>query len=261
MPSASNFIENLQRRGRYHFSTEEAVKALGSSLSATQAALRRLKAKGEIAAPHRGFHVVLPPEYRGLGCLPAEDFIPQLMQHLGEPYYVALLSAAAYHGAAHQKPQRFQVMVSRRRRPIACGEVHVQFISRKDMVETPVALRNTPRGIIRIASEAATAHELVGYAEHAGGLNNVATVLAELAESLDAEALIAEARRVPLAWVQRLGYLLTLVGASDLAAALDPVVQARNPFPVALAPSTTTAGCPGDARWKVSINAQVEPDL
>jgi len=89
----------------------------------------------------------------------------------------------------------------------------------------------------------------------------VATVLAELAESLDAEALIAEARRVPLAWVQRLGYLLTLVEASELAAALEPVVQARNPFPVALAPSATAAGCPGDARWKVSINVQVEPDL
>lgn len=131
------------------------------------------------------------------------------MQHLGEPYYAALLSAAAYHGAAHQKPQRFQVMVPWRRRPLACGEVHVQFMSRNDndMVETPIALLNTPRGVIRIASAAATAHELVGYPEHAGGLNNVATVLAELAESLDAEALIAEARRVPLAWVQRLGYL------------------------------------------------------
>jgi predicted transcriptional regulator of viral defense system len=261
MPSASRFIEELQRRGRYHFSTEEAVKALGSSLSATQAALRRLKVKGEIADPQRGFHVVLPPEYRHLGCPPAEHFIPQLMQHLGEPYYVALLSAAAYHGAAHQKPQRLQVMVSQRRRPIACGEVHVQFLSRKDMDETPIVLRNTPRGTIRIASAAATAHELVGYSEQAGGLSNVATVLAELAESLEAEALIAEARRVPLAWVQRLGYLLTLVDASELADALEPVVHARHPFPVALAPSATTAGCPGDARWKVTINVHVEPDL
>lgn len=261
MRAASSFIEDLQRRGRYHFTTEEAVQALGSALPATQAALRRLKAKGEIADPHRGFHVVLPPEYRRLGCPPAEQFIPQLMEHLREPYYVALLSAAAYHGAAHQKPQRFQVMVARRRRPIACGEVHVQFISRKDLVETPIVLRNTPRGTIRIASAAATAHELVGYFEHAGGLNNAATVLAELAESLDAESLVAEARRVPLAWVQRLGYLLTQVEASALADALAPVVQARHPFPVALAPSAAVAGNPVDARWKVSINVQVEPDL
>lgn len=261
MPSASRFIEDLQSRGRYHFSTEEAVEALGSSVPATQAALRRLKAKAEIAAPHRGFHVIVPPEYRRLGCLPADHFIPQLMQHLGEPYYVALLSAAAYHGAAHQKPQVFQVMVSRRRRPVACGEVHIQFVARNDMAETPTVLRNTPRAVIRVASAAATAHELVGHPEHAGGLNNVATVLAELAESLDAEALVTEAHRVPLAWVQRLGYLLTLVDASELAAALEPVVRARNPFPVALAPSEEATGAPGDGRWKVSVNVQVEPDL
>jgi predicted transcriptional regulator of viral defense system len=261
MASASDYIRDLQSRGRYEFSTEEAVQALGSSLPATQAALRRLKVKGEIADPHRGFHVIVPPEYRRLGCVPADQFIPELMDHLGEPYYVALLSAAAYHGAAHQKPQVFQVMVPRRRRPIACGEVHVRFISRKDMGETPVALRNTPRGIVRVASPAATAHELVGYSEHAGGLSNVATVLAELAESIDAESLSAEARRAPLAWVQRLGYLLALVDASELAAALEPVLEERSPFPVALAPSVPAAGSPGDSRWRVSINVEVEPDL
>lgn len=259
--SARSFIEDLQGRGRYHFSTQEAVQALGSSVTATQAALRRLKAKGELADPHRGFHVVVPPEYRRLGCPPADHFVPQLMKHLGQPYYVTLLSAAAYHGAAHQKPQVFQVMVPRRRRAIACGQVHVQFISRGDMTQTPVVERNTPRGVIRIAAAAATAFELVGYAEHAGGLDNVATVLAELSESLDADALVMEARRVPLAWVQRLGYLLVLVQASELAAALDAVVAAGRPFPVALAPSAPAAGSRSDPRWKVSINVQVEPDL
>jgi predicted transcriptional regulator of viral defense system len=261
MASARQYLQDLQSRGRYHFSTEEAAEVLGASLSATQAALRRLKAKGEIADPHRGFHIIVPPEYRRLGCVPADQFIPQLMNHLGEPYYVALLSAAAYHGAAHQKPQVFQVMVGQRRRSIRCGEIHVQFVSRRDMSETPVVERNTSRGTIRIASPAATAHELVGYPEHAGGLNNVATVLAELAESIDAESLVAEARREPLAWVQRLGYLLTLVDSSDLADALEPVIHERAPFPVALAPSAPVAGSRRDARWKVSINFDVEPDL
>src|SRR5204862_425249 len=81
---------------------------LGTSLAAVQAALRRLKRRGEIADPYRGFHVIVPPEYRRLGCLPAEQFVPQLMRVLGETYYVALLSAAELHGAAHQRPQAFQ---------------------------------------------------------------------------------------------------------------------------------------------------------
>src|SRR5262245_7665314 len=122
MATVKRYLQDLQSRGRYCFSTEEAARAVGGSITAVRAALRRLKSKGEIADPHRGFHVIVPPEYRQLGCLPADEFVPQLMAHVSEPYYVALLSAAAYHGAAHQKPQVLQVMVPRRRRPIVCGQ-------------------------------------------------------------------------------------------------------------------------------------------
>src|SRR5262249_40136028 len=109
MPRAAEFIVELASRGRYHFTTEEAVASLRGQIPAVRAAMRRLKANGQIAAPHRGFHVIVPPEYRRLGCLPAEQFVPQLMDHLGETYYAALLSAAELHGAAHHRPQSFQV--------------------------------------------------------------------------------------------------------------------------------------------------------
>jgi hypothetical protein len=152
MGAAANYIVDLAARGRYHFTTQEAAAALGSSVPTVRAALRRLKARGEIADPYRGFHVIVPPEYRRLGSLPADQFLPQLMQHLGEPYYVALLSAAELHGAAHQRPQALQVMVKTNRRAIECGEVRVQFISRKEMEDTAVAERKTPRGLLRVAS-------------------------------------------------------------------------------------------------------------
>ena len=261
MTSAGTYIRELQARGRYHFTTDEAVQALGGSVTATRAALRRLKAKGLVAAPHRGFYVIVPPEYQGLGCPPADQFIPDLMQHLGEPYYVALLSAAAYHGAAHQRPQRFQVMVPSARRGISCGRVSVDFIARRDMAATPVIQRNTPRGIIRIASPEATALELVAYPDRGGGLSNVATVLVELAESMEARALEVEARRAPMAWVQRLGYLLSLVDAEEYAAALDPVLGDGSPFIVALAPAVSMAGAVRDMRWRVATNVEIEPDL
>ena len=51
------------------------------------------------------------------------------MAHLNQPYYVALLSAAAYHGAAHQKPQVFQVMIPKARRGLECGGVRVDFVA------------------------------------------------------------------------------------------------------------------------------------
>lgn len=260
MRSAAEYIEDLQASGRLTFTTEQAVEALGRSIPAVRAQLRRLKRKGYIADPYRGFHVVIPPKFRRLGCLPADHFIPQLMAHLGEPYYVGLLSAAAYHGAAHQVPMVFQVMVAKSRRGLTCGGVQVDFVARQDMANTPVVERNVPTGALRIASPAATALEIVGYPERCGYLDNVATVLAELAESIDGDALAAEARRAPVAWVQRLGYLLVLVEQNELADCLDGVLAERKVFTVPLAPWQEMEGMPRDPRWQVAINTEVEPD-
>lgn len=256
--SAAKYVVELAACGRHHFTTEEAAAALRRSVPTTRAALRRLKARGEIADPYRGFHVIVPPEYRRLGSLPAEQFVPQLMQHLGEPYYVALLSAAELHGAAHQRPQALQVMVKTNRRAIECGEVRVHFISRNDMEATPVIERKTPRGFLRVASPEATALELVGYADHSGGLDNVATVLAELVEAIDPGRLVSECERSPIVWVQRLGYLLDLTGHRDLANELASSVVARAKDVAPLVRARSRTGAPRDERWRLAVNATVE---
>lgn len=261
MVSASHFILGLAVRGRHHFTTDEAVAALGGSLPTVRAALRRLKAQGEIADPHRSFHVIVPPEYRRLGCLPADQFVPQLMTNLGETYYVSLLTAAELHGAAHQRPQSFQVMVKTSRRSLECGEVRVQFIARKDLERTPVIEKNTPRGLLRVSSPAATALEVVGYADQCGGLDNVASVVAELVESLDPQKLLAAARLCPIAWVQRLGYLLDLGGFPNVADVLVPHVTEHAHAMAPLVRARPKAGAQRLERWKLAVNASVEPDL
>ncbi|MBI5518309.1 MAG: type IV toxin-antitoxin system AbiEi family antitoxin [Deltaproteobacteria bacterium] len=260
MTAAASYIVDLAARGRHHFFTEEAAVALGSSIPAVRAALRRLKARGEIADPFRGFYVIVPPEYRRFGCLPADQFVPQLMEHLGEPYYVALLSAAELHGAAHQRPQGFQVMVKTNRRAIECGGVRVQFVARKDMASTSVVEAKTQRGFLRVASPEATALELVGYAEQSGGLDNVASVLAELVEAIDPDRLVSECGRSPIAWVQRLGYLLDRTEHRDLADKLAPSVCARVKDVAPLVRARSRSGAPRNERWRLAVNATVEPD-
>src|SRR5579872_1807692 len=114
---AQEFINMLQSQGRYYFTTADAEKALELTKVATINALRRLRLKNAIVSPAKGFYLILPPAYQILGCLPAEMFIPDLMKHLNQPYYVGFISAAQYYGAAHQKPQRFQVITSKTRLP------------------------------------------------------------------------------------------------------------------------------------------------
>ena len=261
MSSTGSFIDALLQSGQHHFTIQDAVAALGGNQSAVVRALARRVAKGVLAKPQRGFYAAVPPEYRGLGCLPADQFVPQLMQVLDEPYHVALLSAAAYHGAAHQRPQRFQVMVRRPRAPIACGQVYVDFHVRSDLERTATVTMNTLRGVMRVSSPETTALELVGYASSAGGLDNVATVLAELAEGLDAGRLTVEAAKAPLTWVQRLGWLLELVEADGVAAALAPRVRERVRRVAPLDSSRPRTGAPRSARWKLALNTDVEPDL
>ena len=163
---AKEYIEDLAAHGRYHFTTEDALGAISGSDAAVRAQLRRLKNHGRIASPMRSFHVIVPPEYKHLGCLPAEHFVDQLMEALGEPYYVALLSAAERHGAAHQRPQSLQVMVRKNRPAIECHQVRIVFVARGDLERMPVMTVNTPRGFVRYSTPEVTALELVGYPNH-----------------------------------------------------------------------------------------------
>jgi predicted transcriptional regulator of viral defense system len=259
LPTAASFVDALAVSGRYHFTTSEAVRALGVSTVAARAALRRLAAKGGIASPSRGFHLVVPPEYRRLGCLPPEQFVPQLMSHLGLAYYAGLLSAAQIHGAAHQRPQAFQVMVERNRAPIACGDTRVIFVARRATARIPIVQVKTPRGFLRVSSPEATALDLVGYARRAGGLDAVATVLAELAEQLDAEKLVEVARTAPVPWSQRLGHLLDAVGGAAKTEPLAAWVRRDAREYVPLAPSWRRGGV-RSKRWRLLVNAKLELD-
>ncbi len=247
--------------GRYSLTSEEAVSALGSSPVATRAALRRLRQKGELAMPYKGFYVIVPPEFRNIGCLPASHFIPDLMNHLGEKYYAGLLSAAEFHGAAHQRPQVFQVIAAKNKPEIICGKVRVEFIARKNMEKIPTLDFKTPRGYLKISTSAATAFDLVGYPHHAAGLDNVATILSELAEKLDGDELRRIAELSPIAWTQRLGYLLELVGAQDKTESLAEYIVQKKPVVVPLVRSQPCRGIGSLKRWRMIVNTKVEAEV
>lgn len=260
MPHAREYIAGLAAQGQHHFAIAEMRGSLSISPAAAKLALLRLAKQGLVASPARGFYVIVPPEYRRLGCLPADQFIPQLMERLGLPYYAGLLSAAQYHGAAHHRPQEFQVVVAKNRRPIACGAVRVAFVARKRITEVPVQSFNTPRGTILVSTVEATAVDLVGYERHAGGLDQVATVLAELAEQIDPERLAAAAKTAPVPWAQRLGYLLELVGATTSAESLKAYVKDRAKDLAPLLPGAPHGTARHNERWRLYVNAEVEAE-
>lgn len=256
----ATLVNELQSRGKYTF-TREDVEDDQRSGAAFEAAVRRLKKQQRLASPRRGFFVIVPVEYREAACLPASWFIDDLMRFLGQPYYVGLLSAAAIHGASHQQPMVFQVVTDRPTREGKAGRVHIEFHMSRFVSEAPVVDVQTETGTMRVSTPEVTAYDVVRFPAAAGHLNNVATVLAELVEKIDANRLAELAPKYCAPDVQRLGYLLDLVGQRDLAEPLLSALEPRRRRPVLLAPGEGANGEQPDDRWRIIPNTAVEADL
>jgi predicted transcriptional regulator of viral defense system len=255
------FVDALQAKGRYTFTRSEALGTGRFSDVALEAALRRLKRRGRIACPRRSFFVIVPLEYREARCPPASWFIDDLMRFLGQPYYVGLLSAGAIHGAAHQQPMDFQVMTDRATRPSKAGRVRITFHKSRRVGRLATASVQTETGTMQVSTPEVTAMDLVRFAVAAGGLNNVLTVLSELAEKIDPDALRALAPHYAVSDVQRAGYLLELLGQADLCDPLAEWLSQRRYRPTLLVQQKMAVKAPADPRWRVIPNEAPEIDL
>jgi predicted transcriptional regulator of viral defense system len=255
-----NYILSLAAKGKSYFTESDALNALGISKIALRAALRRLKKKREIACPLSGFFLIVPPEYQSLQSLPPEQFIDDLMQHLKTSYYVALLSAAQFYGAAHQKPQTFQVIIPRARRNIEVGRVKISFTTKSDADQSAIRQFNTPRGFVQVADPATVAIDLIAFPQKSGGISAVFEILSDLSEHLNVESCkkaIPQLKRAPL--LQRLGYFFELLSLTEQAQLCEK--ELKNHLyvkKVLLDPHEKLEGALLNTRWNLIINTELE---
>jgi len=257
---AGRFVEGLLGEGRYTFTREEAARRLRRKPAAVYMALHRLAEAGWLAMPRSGFYVAIDPQHRPTRILPPEWFINDLMKDIGRPYYVGLLSAAQLHGAAHHRPQEFQVVVPGIAiRPVRAGNVLIRFHRKGRFNASEIQEIKTPTGFMKASTPETTAWDLVWYAKSAGGLENVITVLAELAEKLDAAKLRVVARRHgDTETAQRLGYLLDRAGHRKPAKGL--IGLAKGAGLCRLDPSATANRASTNRKWRVLVNVQLESE-
>ncbi len=222
------------------------------------------KKKKEIALIRNEFYVVVPPEYRSKGILPPSLFIAELMKFLEKDYYVGLLNAASYYGAAHQQPQSFSVIAIKPSiRNINNDNLKINFYIKKEWAKKDVVQKKVDTGYINVSSPELTALDLVYYFDQAGGLNRVATVLEELCESIDADKMLDLAKRYsPITAVQRLGFLLEeILNMHDLSEPIKDYLKTVNYFPVLLRPQKEKPEMITGNDWKVVQNLEIETDL
>jgi predicted transcriptional regulator of viral defense system len=259
-----DFINELRSNGKYTFSLREVRSRYDQSDEAIKKALQRLKKKKEIALIRNEFYVVITPEYRSKGILPPSLFIGDLMKFLGKDYYVGLLNAGAYYGAAHQQPQSFSVITTQPSlRNINNDNLKINFYIKKEWDKDDIVQKKVDTGYINVSSPELTALDLVNYFNQAGGLNRVATVLEELCESIDSNKLLNLAKRYsPITAVQRLGFLLEeILSMGDLSDPIKDYLKTVKYFPVLLRPQKEKPEMITGNDWKVVQNIEIETDL
>jgi predicted transcriptional regulator of viral defense system len=257
----SKLPDALLSAGVHAFTTEDAAAAAGIKADRARPALARLTKNKFAFSPARGLYIPIPPEYRSWGTVPAAWFIDALMSHLERAYYVGYLTAAEIHGAAHQRPQVFQVVVDKDVRDRSFGRVRLRFITNRETGSLPSKAHNTPTGTMAVATPEVTAMDLASRPELGGALHNVATVLIDLAKDrkLHDEELAKLAPRFPIAAGRRVGWLVeqfTDVRLEALASVVGSVTNESSK----LDQHRDRRGRI-DRRWRVRVNAEVEPDL
>lgn len=265
--SIKEWINKLQQNGKLYFSMEQVTEVF-PNLQATgiRSALTRLSSKNSIVSVWKGFYVIVPISYTVKGIIPPVMYIDYLMKHIQRPYYVGLLNAAAFYGAALQQPQVFSVIIQHPTlRDNNKKNVRLQFVARRNFPSVELLeTRKTQTGYVRISSPVLTAADIIQYEKEIGGLSRACTVLNDLTEVLDfRKTPDAFFEVVSTATIQRLGYLLeNVLESPDLANQLyEKALQANCKFQtVPLKNSKSIEKKLLDKKWKIIINTGIEID-
>ncbi|MBY0501845.1 MAG: type IV toxin-antitoxin system AbiEi family antitoxin [Alphaproteobacteria bacterium] len=261
MQTYKSFIKSIQSKGIYVFSKAEALKEIETHENSLKVTLARNVKAGNITYLGQHLYLIVPPEYWALGAPPPEWYIHHLMKAHGCNYYVGLLTAAAYHGAAHQAPQVFQVICDKRLPLIHIGSSQIHLYYSKVITSVSQQKRNTPTGYMNVSPPEVTAFDLIKYMKQCGHINHVATILSELGEKIKAQRLKNVAIYYPSAYSQRLGYILDELGYSHKTATLHRFIKKNAPRYFSLRSDGSKEAFPRNEKWRIIINEKLEPDI
>ena len=126
------WIEQLQSKGKIAFSYDEVIADFPEkSENAIIQSLSRLSQRGRVVPVYKGFYLIVPAEYAAMEILPPILFIDYLMEYIGKPYYIGLLSAAALYGAAHQQAQEFFILTTTKQPATQKQWIKINYIIKK----------------------------------------------------------------------------------------------------------------------------------
>lgn len=247
--------DRLISEGVVSITVEELTARADTTMGATFRAVHDAKKAGVIFSPAQGLYVLVPPEYRSWGTVPADWYVDDMMRHMGRRYYISFLTAAGLHGASHHATQLFQVVVDKTVRDRDVSGVRLRFFRSGRIEARETEQKTSPNGVMTIATPETCLLDLAERPDAGGGLNTILEVVPEL--EINADALAENARVRPRAVARRCGWLLSRTHPNLEVEELRVLARPRVRNPVLLLPGGISTG-PVDTEWGVIVNTQVE---
>ena len=260
-------IFSFEKQGKITFSRDELRRSFPDKTArALELSVNKLIKEKRLISIWKGFYVIIPVEYATWGVVPPTLYMDYLMKYIDRKYYVALLNAAEFYGAAHQSPQQYSVVCEFPYiRDLKKKDTHVHFIvTRKTIPQSWLKSFNTEKGIVMVSKPELTAVDLITFQKEIGGLNRACTVLYELMEVVrfgKLDKLFFD--YVPTSTIQRLGYLLeNELEQPKQASILFSKAKTFNCFfqKIPLKYNKPTTDCENNEKWKIIVNEKIEID-
>lgn len=223
------YLIEKQKEGHYLFTYDEIVQEFHIDSTALHSKLLRLKHQHKIASIRKNFYIYFPQEGIETGSIHPYLYLDDLMHYLNINYYVALFSAASFHGSENPNPSEYYIIVDRPIKNITLGEINLNFILKKNWDPDSIDQILYRTGFINISSPELTGIDLIAYYEKIGGASYILSILKGFWDKFDSErlSLIADSY-LDTSALQRLGYICDVVlDKPDLAMSLQHALESR----------------------------------
>lgn len=262
--TVANYIKQLLSYEEYSFSLNELIENIHKSETSIKSELSRLIAKKEIVNLRKGFYLIITPRYSSAQKLPIQLYCEKLFKYLDRNYYVALFSAAKFHGASHQQVQRDYIITEKPKfNDISKSTMDIRFFTTSNWTDKNILIKKSDAGIYKVSSPALTIVDLIHHQTKLGGINRMLSVIEELSEELKESDLVELLQWYPnKSTLQRFGFLLEELGINkEFQELIFMNLKTTNFFPVLLSPKSNEKPGAVNNKWKVAVNIKLESDL
>ncbi|MDD4822995.1 MAG: type IV toxin-antitoxin system AbiEi family antitoxin [Bacteroidales bacterium] len=262
--SLNDWITEQEKRGITTFSFQKIRNVFSERSEKTlKTDINRLVVSKRIQFVYKGFYVIIPTQYQLKGIVPPSYYINELMDYLGKPYYIGLLSAAALYGASHQRAMVTQIVTIGPRPRTSNKNTLLNWNYRMQIPNELLESRNAEMGRINYSSAELTAVDIVQFASNIGGYQRASTVLAELVDMVDVSKIEGVLPYTTTTTLQRLGYLLEFVlFEQEKADELYAIMKKQNGYFNAVLMSSEQPSLENaeSNRWRINMNIDIEID-